>query len=83
MPGRPENFQQGIQPGQALAATMRQGGVQLRRPLQRIARPQALLGIQAVRMQHRQPGQQLGVQPVGFGVFGVVAAQIRRPLRWH
>ena len=83
VPGRPEDLQQRVQPGQALAAAVGQGRVQLRRPLQRITRPQALLGIQAVGVQHRQPGQQLGVQPVGLGVLGVVAAQIGRPFRRH
>ena len=83
VPGRPEDLQQRIQPGQALTAAVGQGRVQLGRPLQRITRPQALLGIQAVRMQHRQPGQQLRVQPVGFGVLGVVAAQIRRTFWWN
>jgi hypothetical protein len=59
MPGRAEDLQQGIQPGQDLAAAMRQRRVQLRRPLQRITGSESLLGIQAVGVQHRQPGEQL------------------------
>jgi hypothetical protein len=37
--------------------------------------------VRAVGVQHRQPGEQLGVQPVGLAVLGVVPRQSRRARR--
>jgi hypothetical protein len=64
------------EPVPGLEWTVGQGGVQLGRPPQRISRSQALLRVQPVGMKQRQPGQQHRVKSVGFGVLGVVGAQV-------
>ena len=73
------------QPGPVPAVSHMRVGISGSEEPQRyaISRSAPIAACQAVGMQHRQLGQQLGVQPVGFGVLDVVAAQIRRALRWH
>lgn len=83
MPLRPEDFQEGVEAGQAGGAALDQGGVQLGRPAQRITGSDAPLGVQALWVQHREPGEQNRVEPVALGVLGVVGAQFSRPLRRH
>ena len=57
--------------------------MQLGATLERIRRAEPFFQVQAFRMQHRQPGQQLRIEPVGLGVLGIVIAQVGRPFRRH
>jgi hypothetical protein len=59
---------------------MHQPGSELHGPLERITGPVGGLWVEAIWVQQRQPSQQLGVQPVGLGVLGVIGAQVRRLL---
>jgi hypothetical protein len=80
VPGRAEDLQQRIEPGQGRGAPLDQRRVQLGGPPQRVTGSQPALGMQPLGVQQRQPGEQDRVQPVGFGVLGVVGAQVRGPL---
>ena len=81
MPVGAEDFQQRVEPRQAGGAALDQRRMQLGRPAQRVPRTDATFGVESFGMQQRQPGQQHRVQPVAFGVVGVVGPQVRRPLR--
>jgi hypothetical protein len=48
----------------------------LHRPAQRFSAAETLLKMEPLRMQSRQPGQQLSIEPIGFGVLIVVGPQI-------
>jgi hypothetical protein len=62
---------------------MHQAGSELHGPLERITGPVGGLWVEAIRVQQRQPSQQLRVQPVGLGVLGVIGAEVRRLLGGH
>jgi hypothetical protein len=71
-----EQLQQRVQAGQGGGAALDQGGAQLGRASQRRGGTQAVLGVQAVWVQQRQPGEQARVEPVGLGVLVVLGAQV-------
>lgn len=50
-------------------------------PFQRVTRAEGINRMQTFGVQQRQPGEELGVETVGLGVFGEVVPQIRRLLR--
>ena len=76
MPGRSQQLEIAIQPGQDDVAALDQAGAQPGRAAQRIGWAQALGSVQALGVQQRQPGQDPGIEPVGLGVLGVVVAQV-------
>jgi hypothetical protein len=69
-----QDFQQGVKALHAGRAPMHQAGSDLHGPLERITGPVGGLWVEAIWVQQRQPSQQLGVQPVGLGVLGVIGA---------
>jgi hypothetical protein len=77
VPLRPEQFQVAVEPGDDRAAALDQAGAEFRCAAQRISRAQALGRAQPVRVQQRQPGQDAGIEPVGFDVLGVIIPQVR------
>ena len=80
-PGRSEDLQQRVQPGHRGGPPVHQPGADLHRPLERLAGTEGVLTVQPVGVQQRQPGQHLGVQPVGLGVLVVVGPQVGGLLR--
>jgi hypothetical protein len=70
-----QDFRQGVKALHAGRAPMHQAGSELHGPLERITGPVGGLWVEAIRVQQRQPSQQLRVQPVGLGVLGVLGAE--------
>ena len=82
-PSRTEQLQQRVEPRQRLRAPLHRAPAQPRRAPQRVARPEAVLVVQAIGMQQREPRQQARVEPVALGVLVVVVTQVRGALRRH
>jgi hypothetical protein len=82
-PVRAQDLQQGVKALHAGRAPMHQPRSELHGPLEWITGPVGGLWVEAIWVQQRQASQQLGVQPVGLGVLGVVGGQVRRLLGGH
>lgn len=74
-----EDLQQSVEALHAFAATLHQARSDLHRSFERVTGTDAHLGVQALRVQHRQVGQQLRVQTVGLGVLGIIVPQVGGP----
>lgn len=78
IPGRSQQLDQRVEAGVDRGAALDHRGTLLDQPPQRISRALPGVGTQSFGVQQRQPGQQLRVDPVVFGVLGVVLAQVSR-----